>query len=89
MILEGIKHIVIVAELDWNGLHCQSHYMAKRFAEEGYQVTYVNRTLQRWPKWRHLASRLCSLPFFRKKSNGHSRNVPDGHRCNVLFTYVT
>ena len=50
--------IYIMAELDWNGLHCQSHYMAKRFAEDGHDVVYINRTLQRWPKWNHLKRRI-------------------------------
>ncbi len=47
-----------MAELDWGGLHCQSHVMANGFAAEGHRVFYMNRTLQRWPRLRHLMTRL-------------------------------
>lgn len=57
---ENRPAILVMAELDWDGLHCQSHYMARRFAEDGYEVTYINRTLQRWPTLNHLRRRLSS-----------------------------
>ncbi len=51
-----------MAELDWGGLHCQSHVMAKGFANDGHRVFYINRTLQRWPRFRHLMTRLRPAP---------------------------
>jgi glycosyltransferase involved in cell wall biosynthesis len=56
------QDIVIMAELDWGGLHCQSHVVARGFAAAGHRVYYINRTLQRWPKWRHLITRLRPKP---------------------------
>jgi len=50
--------IVIVAELDWEGLHNQSHVIALGFANRGHRVFYINRTLQRWPTGEHLLRRL-------------------------------
>src|SRR4029078_11477647 len=54
--------VVIMAELDWGGLYSQSHVLAKGFAENGHRVFYMNRTLQRWPKLRHLITRLFPKP---------------------------
>jgi len=50
--------IVFVAELDWQGLHNQSHIMALGFANKGHKVFYINRTLQRWPRIEHILRRL-------------------------------
>ncbi len=55
---EPLQDVVVVAELDWDGLHCQSHVMANGFAARGHRVLYVNRTLQRWPTLGHLQRRL-------------------------------
>ena len=52
------RDVVVFAELDWDGLHCQSHVFARGFAERGHRVLYVNRTLQRWPTLDHLRRRL-------------------------------
>lgn len=54
------RDVVVFAELDWDGLHCQSHVFARGFAERGHRVLYVNRTLQRWPTLDHLRRRLRS-----------------------------
>jgi hypothetical protein len=56
--LKDKQDVVIMAELDWDGLYAQSHVMAKGFAAEGHRVFYINRTLQRWPRLRHLMTRL-------------------------------
>jgi hypothetical protein len=47
-----------MAELDWDGLHCQSHIIALNYAKMGYNVFYINRTLQRFPNINHLVRRL-------------------------------
>lgn len=52
------RDVVVFAELDWDGLHCQSHVFARGLAERGHRVLYVNRTLQRWPTLDHLRRRL-------------------------------
>lgn len=52
--LEKENDIVFIAELDWTGLHNQSHIMALSFANIGYKVFYINRTLQRWPRIEHI-----------------------------------
>lgn len=52
------RDVVIFAELDWDGLHCQSHVFARGLADLGHRVLYVNRTLQRWPTLDHLRRRL-------------------------------
>jgi len=54
--------VVIMAELDWGGLYSQSHVLAKGFADIGHRVFYMNRTLQRWPRLRHLITRLRPTP---------------------------
>lgn len=59
---QNLRDVVIMAELDWSGLYAQSHVMAKGFAKLGHRVFYMNRTLQRWPKFRHLAARLFPKP---------------------------
>jgi len=56
------RDVVIMAELDWGGLYAQSHVMAKGFAKAGHRVFYMNRTLQRWPRLRHLTARLFPKP---------------------------
>jgi len=48
------KNIVFIAELDWKGLHNQSQVMALGFANIGYNVFYINRMLQRWPRIEHI-----------------------------------
>lgn len=53
-----LRDVVVFAELDWDGLHCQSHVFAHGLAERGHRVLYVNRTLQRWPTLDHLRRRL-------------------------------
>jgi hypothetical protein len=52
------RDVVVFAELDWDGLHCQSHVIALGMAARGHRVLYVNRTLQRWPTIDHLRRRL-------------------------------
>lgn len=59
---QNLRDVVIMAELDWSGLYAQSHVMAKGFAQLGHRVFYMNRTLQRWPRFRHLAARLFPKP---------------------------
>ncbi len=59
---QKLRDIVIMAELDWGGLYAQSHVMARGFADLGHRVFYMNRTLQRWPRFRHLAARLFPRP---------------------------
>jgi len=57
-----MNDVVIMAELDWAGLYSQSQVFAKGFAVKGHRVFYINRTLQRWPRLRHLITRLMPSP---------------------------
>lgn len=66
---------MIMAELDWAGLYSQSHVLAKGFAEKGHRVFYMNRTLQRWPKLRHLITRLKPKPSLGVAT---SSEIPNG-----------
>jgi hypothetical protein len=72
----GKYDVVIMAELDWGGLYSQSHVMASGYARLGHNVYYMNRTLQRWPKLRHLMARLRPSPSLGIVSD--SANIPEG-----------
>lgn len=50
--------IVLIANSDWDSFWFQRQEFAKRFAEAGFDVIYVNRSFQRFPKLRHIARRL-------------------------------
>ncbi len=54
----GKQSILILSNVDWEGLWYQKQEIACRFAQEGHSVWYINRTLQRWPRWHHLKSRI-------------------------------
>lgn len=71
------RDVVVFAELDWNGLHCQSHVFARGLAARGHRVLYVNRTLQRWPTIQHLRRRLMPQQF----RAGHQRG--EEHPANI------
>lgn len=76
--------VVIMAELDWNGLHSQSHAMANYFCEEGHKVWYINRTLQRFPRWKHLMMRFSGSAKYGNLSETQ-RPVPPGLRIVNLW----
>ena len=52
------KTIVLIANSDWDSFWFQRQEFAKRFAEAGYRVIYVNRSFQRFPKLHHIMRRL-------------------------------
>lgn len=50
--------VVLVANSDWDSFWFQRQEFASRFAEGGYDVVYVNRSFQRFPKLHHIMRRL-------------------------------
>lgn len=75
------RDVVVFAELDWDGLHCQSHVFARGLAERGHRVLYVNRTLQRWPTLDHLRRRL--------KRSRTAPGTPQADRLPANITVAT
>lgn len=54
----SFQTIVLIANSDWDSFWFQRQEFAKRFAEAGYRVIYVNRSFQRFPKLHHIMRRL-------------------------------
>lgn len=61
--------VVLIANSDWDSFWFQRQEFATRFAEAGYDVVYVNRSFQRFPKVHHILRRL--LP---NKGKGSLKN---------------
>jgi len=68
-----MKKILLIANSDWNSFWFQRQEFAKRFAEEGNRVVYVNRSFQRFPKFSHLLKRV--LPS--KKRGTLKNSIPE------------
>jgi len=52
------RTIIFIGNSDWDSFWFQRQEFAKRFAKAGFDVIYVNRSFQRFPKWHHIVRRL-------------------------------
>ena len=70
-----LPDILFVASTDWGGLWFQRQEFAQRFALKGHRVFYLNRTLQRWPKFHHFRRRFVDPIMNKTLSNPRPENL--------------
>lgn len=66
--------IVIMASNDWNGFWYQRQQFASLFAQNGHRVIYINRTLQKWPTFKHFLQRFS----LKLGSETLKNDIPEG-----------